>query len=43
MCQAVQKMRVESQGRLMQAEEDAGNFCKLGADVEKMHKEQDML
>lgn len=42
MCQAVQEMRVESQGRLMQAE-DAGNFCKLGADVEKMHKEQDML
>ena len=37
-CQAIQEMRTESesQGRLMQAKEDAINFYKLGVDVEKI-------
>ena len=37
-CQAIQEMRTESesQGRLMQAKEDAVNFYKLGVDVEKI-------
>ena len=38
MCQAIQEMRMESesQGRLMQAKEDAINFYKFGVDVEKI-------
>ena len=37
-CQAIQEMRSESesQGRLMQAKEDAKNFYQLGVDVEKI-------
>ena len=37
-CQAIQEMRMESesQGRLMQAKEDAINFYKFGVDVEKI-------
>lgn len=38
MCQAIKEMRAESesQGRLMQAKEDARNFYKLGVEVEKI-------
>lgn len=38
MCQAIKEMRAESesQGRLMQAKEDARNFYKLGVEIEKI-------